>query len=84
MKLNSKVELVSLAAVALGFAPTVASAQHPFPSWNDGPAEQAILEFAKNTTTQGSSQFVPSEARVATFDQDGTLWVEHPMYRRTN
>jgi phosphoserine phosphatase len=49
-------------------------------SWNDGPAKQAIFEFVKATTTQGSPQFVLPEARIATFDQDGTLWVEHPMY----
>jgi phosphoserine phosphatase len=55
-------------------------AQDALPSWNDGPAKQAILEFVKTTTTQGSPQFVPPEARIATFDQDGTLWVEHPMY----
>src|SRR5205809_5775802 len=52
----------------------------PLSSWNDGPAKQAILEFVKATTTQGSPQFVPPEERIATFDQDGTLWVEHPMY----
>jgi phosphoserine phosphatase len=49
-------------------------------SWNDGPAKQAIVEFVRATTTQGSPQFVLPEARIATFDQDGTLWVEHPMY----
>ena len=80
MKPNYKVALVSLAAVALGFATTIASAQDPLPSWNDGQAKQAILEFVKATTTQGSPQFVPPEARIAAFDQDGTLWVEHPMY----
>src|SRR5262245_1736915 len=50
------------------------------PSWNDGPAKQAIVAFVQATTDQSSSQFVPPEARVATFDQDGTLWVEHPIY----
>src|SRR5215831_11461126 len=80
MKPNFKVPLVSLAAVALGFATTVARAQDPLPSWNDGPAKQAILEFVKATTTQSSPQFVPPEARIAAFDQDGTLWVEHPIY----
>ena len=80
MKLDLKLTLVSLAVGALGFATTVASAQDPLPSWNDGPAKQAILEFVKATTTQGSPQFVAPEARIATFDQDGTLWVEHPMY----
>jgi len=55
-------------------------AQDPLPSWNEGSAKQAILEFVKTTTTQGSPQFVSAEERIATFDQDGTLWVEHPMY----
>jgi phosphoserine phosphatase len=59
---------------------TTSYAQDPLPSWNDGPTKQAILEFVKTTTTQGSPQFVPPEERIATFDQDGTLWVEHPMY----
>jgi phosphoserine phosphatase len=75
-----KLRLASLAAVALGLVATVTYAQEALPSWNDGPAKQAILEFVKTTTTQGSPQFVPPEARIATFDQDGTLWVEHPMY----
>jgi hypothetical protein len=50
------------------------------PSWNDGAAKKAIVDFVQATTTQGSPQFVPAEERIATFDQDGTLWVEHPMY----
>jgi phosphoserine phosphatase len=57
-----------------------ARAQDPLPSWNDGPAKQAILAFVKTTTDLASPKFVPPEARIATFDQDGTLWVEHPMY----
>ena len=52
----------------------------PLPSWNDGAAKQAIVAFVKDTTTQGSPKFVPQAERIATFDQDGTLWVEHPMY----
>ena len=52
----------------------------PLPSWNDGPAKQAIVAFVQTTTDQSSPRFVPPEARIATFDQDGTLWVEHPMY----
>ena len=52
----------------------------PLPSWNDGPAKQAILDFVRATTDQASPTFVPPGARIATFDQDGTLWVEHPMY----
>jgi phosphoglycolate phosphatase-like HAD superfamily hydrolase len=52
----------------------------PLPSWNDGPAKKAIVSFVKQTTTQGSPQFVDPVARIATFDQDGTTWVEQPLY----
>jgi phosphoglycolate phosphatase-like HAD superfamily hydrolase len=52
----------------------------PLPSWNDGPAKKAIIEFMKTTTEKGSPNFVPPEARIAVFDQDGTIWVEQPMY----
>ena len=52
----------------------------PLPSWNDGPAKQAILGFVKTTTDKSNSQFVPPEDRIATFDQDGTTWVEQPIY----
>jgi len=50
------------------------------PSWNEGPAKQAILDFVRDTTGPGSPKFVLPEDRIATFDQDGTLWVEHPVY----
>jgi hypothetical protein len=50
------------------------------PSWNDGPAKSAILEFVRSTTDKASPKFVPPEKRIVTFDQDGTLWVEHPVY----
>lgn len=49
-------------------------------SWNDGPAKKAIVEFVKVTTDKSSPKFVPPEQRIATFDQDGTLWVEQPVY----
>ena len=52
----------------------------PLPSWNDGPAKQAIVAFVQATTDPSSMKFVPAAERIATFDQDGTLWVEHPMY----
>jgi len=60
------------------------AADAPLPSWNDGPAKQAIMAFIKETTTQGSPQFVPPAERIATFDQDGTLWVEHPVYTQVD
>ena len=73
--------LIAAALVcALALVTIAAQAADPLSSWNDGPAKQAIVEFVKATTTQGSPQFVPPEERIATFDQDGTLWVEHPMY----
>ena len=56
------------------------AANDPLASWNEGPAKQAIMAFVKETTTQGSPKFVPPAERIATFDQDGTLWVEHPIY----
>jgi phosphoglycolate phosphatase-like HAD superfamily hydrolase len=77
MKPPRLVGWIILAAVTLTSS---AYGDDPLASWNDGPAKQAIVEFVKATTTQGSPQFVPPEARIATFDQDGTLWVEHPMW----
>ena len=51
----------------------------PLPSWNDGPARTAILDFVRSVTTPGDG-FVPPAARIATFDNDGTLWCEKPLY----
>ncbi len=56
------------------------TAADPLASWNDGPAKRAILEQVRTTIDASSAQFVPPEERIATFDQDGTLWVEHPLY----
>jgi phosphoglycolate phosphatase-like HAD superfamily hydrolase len=68
--------LCVLLAVA---APAVAQTD-PLPSWNDGAAKRAIVSFVKATTEPGSADFVPQAERIAAFDQDGTLWVEKPMY----
>ena len=57
-----------------------AASDSPLPSWNDGPAKQAILDFVRSTTDPSSPSHVRPEDRIAVFDQDGTLWVEHPMY----
>ena len=71
----------SLGMFALLVACSAAFAQSdPLPSWNDGAARKAIVEFVQATTTQGNANFVPPAERIATFDQDGTLWVEHPIY----
>ena len=75
-----------VATLVLGSAASVslvsaASAQgDPLPSWNDGAAKEAIVKFVHATTDAASPQFVPVAERIATFDQDGTLWVEHPIY----
>src|SRR5882762_9930193 len=50
------------------------------PSWNDGPAKTSIIDFVGRVTTQGGADFIPVEQRIATFDNDGTLWCEQPMY----
>jgi phosphoserine phosphatase len=71
--------LISLGAL-LALGTHVQAQSDPLPSWNDGAARKAIVEFVQTTTTQGSPNFVPLSERVATFDQDGTLWVEHPLY----
>ena len=65
--------------------PEAASAQatttaNPLPSWNDEATKQSILDFVAAVTREGSPDFVPPAERIATFDNDGTLWVEHPMY----
>ena len=52
----------------------------PLPSWNNGAAKQAILNFVHTTTDQSGPNYVPPDQRFATFDQDGTTWVEHPIY----
>src|SRR5256886_13535040 len=81
MKTRRIQNLVTIALACMVVSITIAApAADPLPSWSDGPTKQAIVEFVKATTTQGSPQFVPPEERIATFDQDGTLWVEHPMY----
>ena len=71
---------VVAAGVLLALAATAQAQTDPLSSWNDGPAKQAIVAFVKDTTTQGGANFVPAEERIAVFDQDGTLWVEQPMY----
>ncbi len=77
--LSNLVRLLVLSAMLAIGAPAGA-ATDPLPSWNDGPAKQAIVAFVDETTTEDGAKFVPPEERIATFDQDGTLWVSHPMY----
>src|SRR6266571_4189995 len=76
----SMVAGVLVLAASLTLAAQVLAQTDPLSSWNDGPAKKAIVDFVQATTTQGSPKFVPPAERIATFDQDGTLWVEYPMY----
>jgi hypothetical protein len=71
-------KFVLLAIVIAGLK--TAYAQDPLPSWNDGPAKQSIVEFVAKVTKESSPDFVPAVERIATFDNDGTLWCEQPMY----
>ena len=66
--------------IGLALLSAVAHAQDPLPSWNDGKAKQAIVAFVAKVTKEGSPDFVPPAERIATFDNDGTLWAEQPMY----
>ncbi len=68
------------AAALLALLPAVQAASDGLASWADGPAKRAIVEFVRATTDPSSPKFVPPEDRIATFDQDGTTWVEHPLY----
>ncbi|MEQ8843653.1 MAG: HAD family hydrolase [Phycisphaerales bacterium] len=75
MKLRVLAAMVVLACVSV-----LARAQDALPSWNDGPSKRAIMDFVEKTTTEGSPDFVPAAQRIATFDNDGCLWAEQPVY----
>ncbi|MGO6890304.1 HAD family hydrolase [Rhizobium johnstonii] len=66
--------------VALVHATSAFAQSDPLPSWNDTASKVAIVSFVEKVTGQGSPDFVPETERIAVFDNDGTLWVEHPMY----
>ena len=67
-------------ALVMFVAHSVALAKPDLASWNDGPRKDAIVSFVRDVTRRGSAGFVPPEERVAVFDNDGTLWCEHPTY----
>lgn len=71
--------IVTLALSAIAYA-AQAPADDPLPSWREGATKEAIVEFVHRVTDPGGPSFVPEEKRVATFDNDGTLWVSHPIY----
>jgi hypothetical protein len=73
--------LVLMAPLLLNPVGQPARAQvDPLPSWNEGPAKAAVVSFVARVTTEGTPEFVPLFDRIAAFDNDGTLWVEQPIY----
>ena len=81
MKTISRNNLIATALiVVLVFIASMALATDQLPSWNDGKAKQSIVTFVEKVTKAGSPDFVPVAERIATFDNDGCLWAEQPMY----
>jgi len=85
MNLRGTVHRTAVRTLACGVAATLAAASagralDPLPSWNEGAAKRAIVAFVETVTKEGSPDFVPVPERIATFDNDGCLWAEQPMY----
>jgi phosphoserine phosphatase len=68
------------AAPAAATSPAAGAAAAPLAAWNDGAAKKALVDFVGRTTREGAPDFVPPAERIAVFDNDGTLWAEHPIY----
>jgi hypothetical protein len=75
-----KAKLITLAAAVAFCIVSIVCAQDPLPSWNETAPKKGIVAFVDRVTKEGSPDFVGPEERIATFDNDGTLWVEQPMY----
>ena len=73
-------KLFALVALCIANLSLPALAADPLSSWNDGKAKQSVVAFVEKVTKEGSPDFVPAPERIATFDNDGTLWAEQPMY----
>lgn len=73
-----RVVVFALLLALLSFRPSYA--EDALPSWNEGPAKAAIIAFVERVTKEGGPDFVPAAERIATFDNDGTLWAEKPVY----
>jgi len=85
MSLRATFHRTAARTLACGVAAALAAASagralDPLPSWNDGAAKRAIVAFVETVTKEGSPDFVPVPERIATFDNDGCLWAEQPMY----
>ncbi len=80
MQIDHRITNALLAVLLVAFVPGCTADQDPLPSWNDGSTKQAILEFVRAVTDKNGKDFVEPAERIAVFDNDGTLWVEYPMY----
>jgi len=78
--MNNQNLLATALVSVLAFTAAISHAADPLPSWNNGKAKQSIVDFVEKVTKPGSPDFVPAAERIATFDNDGTLWAEQPMY----
>ena len=76
--MNAK--LISVALMIFSCVASGVCAQDPLPSWNNTEPKKAIIDFVARIAKEGSADFVRLEERIATFDNDGTLWVEQPIY----
>lgn len=75
-----KAKLISAALMIFSCFTSAVLAQDPLLSWNDTAPKKAIIDFVERVTKEGSPDFVKPKERIATFDNDGTLWVEQPNY----
>jgi hypothetical protein len=80
MRLNGKSVRAAVLGIVWALSAAPVGAQEPLPSWNETAAKKAIVGFVEKVTRAGSPDFVPAVERIATFDNDGTLWAEQPMY----
>src|SRR5262245_47788949 len=72
--------LSTVCAAAVLFLVACAAGADPLESWNDLESKQAIIRFVRDATTPDATTFIPASERIAVFDNDGTLWVEQPIY----
>ena len=82
--LSRRTVLAAVLALGLfgGAVVDARAAADPLPSWNDGPTKQSILDFVAAVTKEGGPDYVAPAERIATFDNDGTLWIEQPIYNQ--
>ena len=80
MRITRKQKVATVLFCALAFTTTFAQGADPLASWNEGQAKRSITDFVAKVTKVGSPEFVPPAERIATFDNDGTLWAEQPLY----